>query len=162
MIHLHITPNSQFPTPKKPVIAASNRLGSWRLGVGGYAAATVVLTLSVAISACAQDDRMNTLAEQYVRLVLAVGQHDADYVDAYYGPPAWRTEAEAAKLPPATSRARCHAGAGDCRCNASGDRRRTDTAAASVPCTAAGVSAGAGVDAVGDEASIRRGIEGAL
>jgi len=51
------------------------------------------------ISACAQDDRMNTLAERYVRLVLAVGQHDADYVDAYYGPPAWRTEAEAAKLP---------------------------------------------------------------
>ena len=42
---------------------------------------------------------MNSLAEQYVRLVLAVGQHDADYVDAYYGPAAWRTEAEAAKLP---------------------------------------------------------------
>ena len=37
----------------------------------------------------AQDVRMNTLAEQYVRLVLAVGQHDADYVDAYYGPPEW-------------------------------------------------------------------------
>jgi hypothetical protein len=36
-------------------------------------------------------------AERYVRLVLAVGQHDADYVDAYYGPPEWRTEAEAEK-----------------------------------------------------------------
>ena len=33
---------------------------------------------------------MNTLATQYVRLVLAMGQHDADYVDAYYGPPEWR------------------------------------------------------------------------
>src|SRR5262249_30105603 len=33
------------------------------------------------------------------RLVLAVGQHDADYVDAYYGPPEWRKEAEAQKLP---------------------------------------------------------------
>jgi hypothetical protein len=33
---------------------------------------------------------MNTLAQQYVRLVLALGQHDADYVDAYYGPPEWK------------------------------------------------------------------------
>ena len=46
----------------------------------------------------AQDAKMNTLAEQYVRLVLAVGQHDADYVDAYYGPPEWRKEAETQKL----------------------------------------------------------------
>ena len=42
---------------------------------------------------------MNQLAERYVRLVLAVGQHDTDYVDAYYGPPEWRKDAEAAKLP---------------------------------------------------------------
>ena len=41
---------------------------------------------------------MNTLAERYVRLVLAVGQHDPDYVDAYYGPPEWRTEAASQKL----------------------------------------------------------------
>ena len=44
-------------------------------------------------------DTMNSFAERYVRLVLAVGQHDADYVDAYYGPPEWRTEAEARKAP---------------------------------------------------------------
>ena len=44
-------------------------------------------------------DTMNELAEQYVRLVLAVGQHDADYVDAYYGPPALKTKAEARKRP---------------------------------------------------------------
>ena len=37
---------------------------------------------------------MNRIAEPYVKLVLAVGQHDADYVDAFYGPPEWRTEAE--------------------------------------------------------------------
>ena len=42
---------------------------------------------------------MNSLAERYVRLVLAMGPHDADYVDAYYGPPEWRAEAEAAKAP---------------------------------------------------------------
>jgi hypothetical protein len=33
------------------------------------------------------------LSERYVRLVLAVGQHDADYVDAYYGPPEWQPAA---------------------------------------------------------------------
>jgi hypothetical protein len=33
---------------------------------------------------------MNAVSEAYVRLVLAVGQHDPDYVDAYYGPPEWR------------------------------------------------------------------------
>src|SRR5688572_13735982 len=42
---------------------------------------------------------MNALAERYVRLVLALGLHDPDYVDAYYGPPDWRTEAERAKVP---------------------------------------------------------------
>ncbi|SFF24879.1 hypothetical protein SAMN04488120_101162 [Fontimonas thermophila] len=41
---------------------------------------------------------MNRIAETYVRLVLAVGQHDPLYVDAYYGPAAWRTEAAAAPL----------------------------------------------------------------
>ena len=42
---------------------------------------------------------MKPIAEAYVKLVLAMGPHDPDYVDAYYGPPEWRTEAEAAKLP---------------------------------------------------------------
>ncbi len=37
---------------------------------------------------------MNTIAERYVKLVLALGQHDADYVDAFYGPPEWKAEAE--------------------------------------------------------------------
>ena len=43
-------------------------------------------------------DPIRHVAERYVRLVLAVGQHDADYVDAYYGPPEWRKAAEAEKL----------------------------------------------------------------
>ena len=42
---------------------------------------------------------MNETATSYVKLVLAVGQHDADYVDAFYGPPEWRQEAEARKQP---------------------------------------------------------------
>src|SRR6188472_2181628 len=44
-------------------------------------------------------DPYRTVAEQYVKLVLAVGQHDGDYVDAFYGPPEWRKEAEAGKKP---------------------------------------------------------------
>lgn len=40
---------------------------------------------------------MNRNAEQYVKLVLALGQHDADYVDAYYGPPEWKQAAEDSK-----------------------------------------------------------------
>src|SRR5262249_14683541 len=42
---------------------------------------------------------MNSIAERYVKLVLAVGQHDADYVDAFYGPPEWKAEAERQKMP---------------------------------------------------------------
>ena len=42
---------------------------------------------------------MNTIAERYVKLVLALGRHDADYVDAFYGPPEWKAEAERQKTP---------------------------------------------------------------
>ncbi|MBC7404459.1 MAG: hypothetical protein H7252_02075 [Cytophaga sp.] len=35
---------------------------------------------------------LNQIAEAYVKLVLAVGQHDSSYVDAYYGPAEWQTE----------------------------------------------------------------------
>jgi hypothetical protein len=35
---------------------------------------------------------VNDIAETYVKLVLALGQHDPDYVDAYYGPPEWKDQ----------------------------------------------------------------------
>ncbi|MFA6957545.1 MAG: hypothetical protein WC538_16860 [Thermoanaerobaculia bacterium] len=38
---------------------------------------------------------LDDAANQYVRLVLALGEHDADYVDAYYGPPELRGEVRA-------------------------------------------------------------------
>ncbi len=47
----------------------------------------------------ARGTTMDRMAEEYVKLVLAVGQHDPDYVDAYYGPPEWRKEAEGTKVP---------------------------------------------------------------
>src|SRR5262245_25177011 len=36
---------------------------------------------------------LDTVAEAYVKPGLAVGRHDDRYVDAYYGPPAWKTVA---------------------------------------------------------------------
>lgn len=48
---------------------------------------------------------LNAQAEGYVKLVLALGQHDEDYVDAYYGPPEWKTAAEKEKKPLAAIRA---------------------------------------------------------
>lgn len=67
----------------------------------------VASCMAPALVLAAENNAMNALAERYVRLVLAMGQHDADYVDAYYGPPEWRKEAEAEKpsLPEIDSRA---------------------------------------------------------
>jgi hypothetical protein len=42
-------------------------------------------------------DAMIAVAERYVHLVLALGQHDPDYVDAFYGPAEWKTQAEKEK-----------------------------------------------------------------
>jgi len=42
---------------------------------------------------------LNPFAEAYVKLALATGRYDPDYIDAYYGPPEWKLEAEAALLP---------------------------------------------------------------
>jgi hypothetical protein len=53
---------------------------------------------------------MNSIAESYVKLVLAVGQHTPIYVDAFYGPPAWKEAAEAAgKRPLAELKAQAQA-----------------------------------------------------
>ena len=63
------------------------------------------LALTVAGAACtpvpgsvASTNVIDRVADSYVRLVLAVGEHDADYVDAYYGPQEWRDEVTAEQL----------------------------------------------------------------
>src|SRR5215207_10285802 len=62
--------------------------------------ALIVFLLLVAAPACSRvaepspSTSMHTIAEQYVRLVLAVGLHDPDYVDAYYGPADWKPAAK--------------------------------------------------------------------
>src|SRR5262245_53876425 len=42
-------------------------------------------------------DDINAVAERYAHLVLALGQHDPDYVDAFYGPAEWKMQAEKEK-----------------------------------------------------------------
>lgn len=38
-------------------------------------------------------ERLDAVAEGYVRLALSLGQHDSAYVDAYYGPRSWQQDA---------------------------------------------------------------------
>ena len=66
----------------------------------------IFVLAAVAAAAPSSDPhaRMNSLAESYVKLVLALGVHDADYVDAYSGPPEWKTAADTAHLPLAAIR----------------------------------------------------------
>jgi hypothetical protein len=61
-------------------------------GLGGCSSQRGPAGTAAAEATPGESNSMRVLAERYVKLVLAVGQHDADYVDAYYGPPAWRTE----------------------------------------------------------------------
>ena len=44
-------------------------------------------------------DALTAAADRYIGLVLAVGVHDPDYVDAYYGPSERRAQAHAARQP---------------------------------------------------------------
>ena len=62
-----------------------------------YALIAACCGLAIAAQEQPETGSMNRIAEQYVKLVLALGQHDADYVDAYYGPPEWKKAAEASK-----------------------------------------------------------------
>ena len=59
-------------------------------GVSSPYLAAVVLAAALVSSCNRPTQSMDSLAEQYVRLTLAVGQHDPDYVDAYYGPAEWK------------------------------------------------------------------------
>ncbi len=61
------------------------------------AALLMITTACTTTSMTEVNHTMNTAAERYVRLVLSLGEHDADYVDAYYGPPEWRQEIKARK-----------------------------------------------------------------
>lgn len=71
--------------------------------------------LSVVTLSTAQKGRkhytesLNEIAEQYVKLVLDVGRLDADFVDAYYGPPEWMEDAKKMEYFPTALRDRADA-----------------------------------------------------
>lgn len=54
----------------------------------------------ISIAACAPrasrppGPDLDVAGERYVRLVLAMGRHDGDYVDAFYGPAQWKRDAD--------------------------------------------------------------------
>jgi hypothetical protein len=63
------------------------------------------LLLIIAVISCNMKDneisfnnKMNAIAEEYVKLVFNVGKYDADYVDAYFGPERLKKEADSMKL----------------------------------------------------------------
>jgi len=77
-----------------------NMTHPWQLSVALVTVTIVAVSLAArgSLGQTQPDTAMNDLAGRYVKLVLAMGQHDPDYVDAYYGPDEWRTEAERAGL----------------------------------------------------------------
>ena len=62
----------------------------------------ILLAATIFVSGCGKKPDvtpvLNQAAEQYVKLALALGVQDPDYVDAYYGPPQWKEEAAKQKL----------------------------------------------------------------
>jgi hypothetical protein len=56
----------------------------------------LLMMLALPLTAQKKDYRtaLNDVAEQYVRLILDIGQHDRDFVDAYYGPKEWQDAAK--------------------------------------------------------------------
>jgi hypothetical protein len=64
--------------------------------ISAFLLLTVLLTGAAAPAAAPPqgDAALAGIAESYVRLALAVGRHDDAFVDAYFGPPSWKSEAE--------------------------------------------------------------------
>ncbi|HYT67341.1 MAG TPA: hypothetical protein VEL51_13025 [Vicinamibacterales bacterium] len=58
----------------------------------------LVAAITVLVGTLTVADPMAQISREYVRLVLAMGDHDKDYVDAYYGPEDVKAEAAKAKL----------------------------------------------------------------
>ena len=61
------------------------------------AAIALVALAFAALSPAALAAPLDDLAVDFAKLQLEVDVHDRGYVDAYYGPPEWQTEAEARK-----------------------------------------------------------------
>ncbi|WP_339824863.1 hypothetical protein [uncultured Parasphingorhabdus sp.] len=67
------------------------------ISAGTLAAAPVAAPVIADAAAVQASNELGSIASDYVKLTLALGEKEAGYVDAYYGPPQW---AEAAKTDP--------------------------------------------------------------
>lgn len=63
---------------------------------GFLALLATVFVVACSLPVKSTDSKLDQSAELFVKLSLALGEHDPDYVDAYSGPESWRTEASAA------------------------------------------------------------------
>ena len=57
--------------------------------------ATAFVSLALTAAAPAPSAPLDRAAESFVKLTLRIGEHEAGYVDAYYGPQAWADDAKA-------------------------------------------------------------------
>ena len=65
----------------------------------GKVLAAFALTVAVIAGPASANPHVGDIAARYVQLSLEIGEHEEGYIDAYYGPPAWRDAAKAAKRP---------------------------------------------------------------
>src|SRR3712207_9132908 len=56
--------------------------------------------LGAGVSSGAARHSLDSIARDYVKLQLAIGEKEEGYVDAYYGPPEWQAEAKRSTLSP--------------------------------------------------------------
>jgi hypothetical protein len=57
------------------------------------------LLLGACVSAGPARDSLDSVARDYVKLQLAIGEKEEGYIDAYFGPPEWQAEAKLAPRP---------------------------------------------------------------
>lgn len=71
---------------------------------------TFLITLNYSQAQMKKDYKtsLNEIAEQYVRLILDIGLHDPDYVDAYYGPAEWQESSKKMNAQPTAIKDRCN------------------------------------------------------
>jgi hypothetical protein len=58
-------------------------------------AAGLAALVSACVTASGPGDALSGVAEDYVHIVLAIGEHEEGYIDAYFGPPEWQDAAAA-------------------------------------------------------------------
>ena len=98
LTHRRLRHTAASPRPPAEVHVSNPLVRTLGLAAALTAASSGIATAGADMTS--QDDALASIAADYVKLVLAVGQHDPDYVDAYYGPPEWKAAADRAGKQP--------------------------------------------------------------